>query len=68
MGRRDVFECGCDDGPTSLGMDGVSVDLSPGRRWVLAVWLLVGLIGMVIQLRYTGRMMPARVKVKKSSP
>ena len=33
------------------------LDLSPSRRWylVLAAWVLVGLLGVFIQLRYTGR-------------
>jgi hypothetical protein len=30
-------------------------DLSPERRWVLAAWLVVGLAGVFIQLRFTGR-------------
>jgi hypothetical protein len=35
------------------------LDLSPGRRWVLAAWVLVGLLGVFIQLRYTGRLKPS---------
>ena len=34
------------------------LDLSPGRRWVLAAWLVVGLLGVFIQLRFTGRLKP----------
>ena len=34
------------------------LDLSPGRRWVIAAWLVVGLIGVFIQLRFTGRSIP----------
>ncbi len=34
------------------------LDLSPGRRWIIAAWLVVGLIGVFIQLRFTGRLMP----------
>jgi uncharacterized protein DUF4203 len=34
------------------------LDLSPGRRWVFAAWVLVGLLGVFIQLRYTGRLKP----------
>jgi len=34
------------------------LDLSPGRRWVIAAWLAVGLIGVFIQLRFTGRLKP----------
>lgn len=37
------------------------LDPSPGRRWVLAAWGLLGLIGVLIQLRFTGRGKP-RVK------
>ena len=41
------------------------LDLSPGRRWVLAAWLVVGALGMFIQLRFTGRLKPfARAKAK----
>jgi hypothetical protein len=39
------------------------LDLSPGRRWVLAAWAIVGLIGMFIQLRFTGRIGQPRAKV-----
>ena len=39
------------------------LDLSPGRQWVLAVWLAIGLAGVFIQLRVTGRVKaPVRVK------
>ena len=39
------------------------LDLSPGRRWVLASWAAIGLIGVFIQLRVTGRSKsPVRVK------
>lgn len=31
------------------------LDLSPGRRWVLGAWALIGLLGVFIQLRFTGR-------------
>jgi hypothetical protein len=41
-------------------------DLSPGRRWVLAAWALVGLLGVFIQLRFTGRTKPpVRAKANK---
>lgn len=41
-------------------------DLSPGRWWMLAVWLAVGITGVFIQLRLTGRMKaPVRAAVKK---
>jgi hypothetical protein len=43
------------------------LDLSPGRRWMLGVWLAVALVGVFIQLRFTGRMgVPVRVKAKKN--
>jgi hypothetical protein len=44
------------------------LDLSPGRRWVLATWAVVGLVGVFVQLRFTARSRPkapARVKAKK---
>ncbi len=42
------------------------LDLSPGRRWVLASWAAIGLLGVFVQLRFTGRSKsPARAKVKK---
>jgi hypothetical protein len=34
------------------------LDLSPGRRWVLAAWLVVAALGVFIQLRFTGRLKP----------
>ena len=43
-------------------------DLSPGRTWMLAAWLVTGLLGVFIQLRFTGRVKalvrarPARAK------
>ena len=41
-------------------------DLPPGRWWMLAVWLAVGITGVFIQLRLTGRMKsPVRAAVKK---
>lgn len=44
-------------------------DLSPGRRWILAVWAAIGLIGVFIQLRFTGRARsPVRVKPRKTVP
>ena len=40
-------------------------DLSPGRRWVLAAWAAIGLLGIFIQLRFTARSRaPARVSAK----
>jgi Domain of unknown function (DUF4203) len=40
------------------------LDPSPGRRWVLAAWGLLGLIGVLIQLRFTGRGKPRVKRVK----
>jgi len=41
-------------------------DLSPGRRWVLAAWAAVGLIGVFVQLRFTGRSKsPVRMKTRR---
>lgn len=40
-------------------------DLSAGRRWILAAWVAIGLLGVFIQLRFTARSKaPARAKVK----
>ena len=39
------------------------LDLSPGRRWVLLAWMVVGLMGVFIQLRFTGRAAKPRPKV-----
>ena len=39
------------------------LDPSPGRRWVFAAWAALGLTGVFIQLRFTGR---AKPKVKKA--
>ena len=38
------------------------LDPSPGRQWVLGAWALVGLLGIFIQLSFTGR---AKAKAKK---
>jgi hypothetical protein len=38
------------------------LDLSPGRRWMLLAWAVLGLLGVFIQLRFTGRMALARGK------
>jgi hypothetical protein len=44
------------------------LDLSPGRRWIAAAWLLMGLVGVFIQLRFTARQKAlVRAKVKKST-
>lgn len=44
------------------------LDLSPGRRWVLASWAAIGLLGVFVQLRFTGRSKSSsKPKVKKSS-
>ena len=44
------------------------LDLSPGRRWVVAAWALIGLAGIFIQLRFTARTRsPARAIAKKPS-
>jgi hypothetical protein len=43
------------------------LDLSPGRRWILATWAALGLLGVLVQLRFTARSRPkapARVKAK----
>ena len=31
------------------------LDLSPARRWVIIAWAVIGLLGVFIQLRFTGR-------------
>ena len=44
------------------------LDLSPGRRWVLAAWAVMGLLGIFIQLRFTARArLPVRTNAKKST-
>ena len=30
------------------------LDLSPGGRWILAAWAAIGLLGVFVQLRFTG--------------
>jgi hypothetical protein len=42
-------------------------DLSPGRRWVLAAWLAVGLLGVFVQLRFTGRIGKLRARPVKQA-
>jgi hypothetical protein len=40
-------------------------DLSAGRRWILAAWVAIGLLGVFIQLRFTAlSKSPARAKAK----
>ena len=40
-------------------------DLSPGRMWELVVWLALGLLGVFIQLKFTGTAKgPVRAKAK----
>ena len=44
------------------------LDLSPGRRWIVAAWAAIGLLGVFTQLRFTARMKTVvRVKAKKST-
>ena len=44
------------------------LDLSPERRWVVAAWAVLGVMGMFIQLRYTARQRPIlRAKAKKTA-
>ena len=40
------------------------LDPSPGRRWVLLAWALLGIVGILIQLRFTGRSKPQVKKAK----
>ena len=40
------------------------LDPSPGRRWVLAAWAALGLIGVLVQLRFTGRGRPRVTRAK----
>jgi hypothetical protein len=44
------------------------LDPSPSRRWVFVAWTLLGLAGVFIQLRFTGRAKPRLItkKPKKS--
>ena len=42
------------------------LDLSPGRRWIVAAWAAIGLLGVFVQLRFTARSRaPVRAKVQK---
>ena len=41
------------------------LDPTPSRRWVVVAWLLIGLAGIFIQLRFTGRVKP-RPRVERS--
>jgi len=43
------------------------LDLSPGRRWIVAAWAAIGLLGVFAQLRFTaGSRSPVRVKAQKA--
>ena len=43
------------------------LDLSPGRRWIVAAWAAIGLLGVLAQLRFTARARaPVRVKKVKT--
>ena len=42
------------------------LDLSPGRRWIVVAWAVIGMLGVFTQLRFTARSpAAARAKVKK---
>jgi hypothetical protein len=42
------------------------LDLSPGRRWIVVAWAVIGAVGVFTQLRFTARSPAvARAKVKK---
>jgi hypothetical protein len=44
------------------------LDLSPGRRWIVAAWVLLGLMGVFVQLRFTARQSSiVRTKLKKNT-
>ena len=38
------------------------LDVSPERLWMLAAWMTVGLLGVFVQLKFTGRSAPLRSK------
>ena len=42
------------------------LDPAPGRQWALAGWAVFGLIGVFIQLRFTGKSKPKAKRVKTS--
>lgn len=43
------------------------LDLSPGRRWIVFAWAVIGLLGVFVQVRFTARSRaPVRAKVKKA--
>jgi hypothetical protein len=41
------------------------LDPAPSRRWVIIAWALLGVAGIFIQLRFTGR---SKVRAKKAKP
>jgi hypothetical protein len=44
------------------------LDPSPGQRWTIGAWAALGLLGVLIQLRFTGRTLargPSKVQTKK---
>jgi hypothetical protein len=40
-------------------------DLSPDRRWILASWAVIGLLGVFVQLRFTAR---PRSQIRQTKP
>jgi uncharacterized membrane protein YuzA (DUF378 family) len=43
------------------------LDPTPSRRWAVIAWIVLGLAGIFIQLRFTGRV-KARPRIKKVKP
>jgi hypothetical protein len=41
------------------------MNLEPGRRWLIAVWLLIAIAGVVVQARSKGKVRSTRVKRQK---
>jgi hypothetical protein len=41
------------------------MNLEPGRRWLLAVWLLIAIAGVIVQARSKGKVRSPRVKRQK---
>ena len=41
------------------------MNLEPGRRWLLAVWAVLAIVGVVVQTRGKGKVRVARVKTKR---
>jgi hypothetical protein len=64
-GARNFLDQGTDAARRAPVWMVYPLDFSPDRFWVLAAWMAVGLLGVFVQLRFTGRMAPLRSKPAK---